>query len=92
MDLRWGKLWELVMDREARRAVVHGVAKSQTELNWTELIWKHFDVFILSSNLTGCPLSVFAKSGNIKYSNSSGKESTLVDKARSLSDTTVSDC
>lgn len=47
-------------------------------------------MFILSSNLTGCPLSVFAKSGNIKYSNSSGKESTLVDKARSLSDTTKS--
>ena len=30
MDLAWGKLWELVMDREDWRAVVHGIAKSRT--------------------------------------------------------------
>ena len=40
MDMGLGRLWQLVMNREAWRAVIHGVAKSRTRLrDWTELNW-----------------------------------------------------
>ena len=38
MEMSLSNLWELVMDREAWHAVVHGVKKNQTQLSdWTEL-------------------------------------------------------
>ena len=47
MNVSLSERWELVMDREAWHAVIHGVTKSRTRLsNWTELKW------------TTCPISV----------------------------------
>ena len=39
-DMSLSELWEMVMDREAWRAAIHGVTKSRTQLSdWTELNW-----------------------------------------------------
>ena len=45
MDVSLSELWEMVMDREAWRAAIHGVTKNWTwlsELNWTELNWANW--------------------------------------------------
>ena len=57
MDASLSELWEMVMDREAWHGVIHGVAKSWTQLSdWTELNWK-----ILNSRICFYPTCI---SGN----------------------------
>ena len=60
IDMSLSKLQNIVEDREAWSAAVHGVAKSRTQQQHT----KNYSLFIWNSNLTGHPMFLFAKWNN----------------------------
>ena len=62
MDMSLGELQELVRDREAWQAVIHGVAKSRTQLSdWTELNWWVISKETLEILKTACILQLWVK-------------------------------
>ena len=79
MDVSLSELRELVMDREAWRAVIHGVTKSQTRLShWTELNWDNWrnwkqDIYNEISNYAQNESALIAEYGMICEINANNK-------------------
>jgi len=63
MDMSLSELRELVIDREAWRAAIHGIAKSRTRLSdWTELNWTEHPEQLEKEEMMNLPVNEGKKS------------------------------
>ena len=69
MDMNLSKLQELMIDREAWRAAIHGITKSWTQLSdWTELTWPTFKVHALGTVWTNGGFGLQSRDSNHQLS------------------------
>ena len=75
MDMALGGLWELVMDREAWRAVLHGVTNSRTQLgDWTELILSLLPSYGRDTIVQWIKINIKNKGSHLNTQSCCGKE------------------
>ena len=78
MDVSLGELQELVVDREAWRAAIHGVSKSRTWLSdWTELNWRNIIQVVKSDDVSSAERQMSCQVSELETKATAKLESSL---------------